>query len=94
MLSLRKNRNTQCHQVSELQCKRCSSWDFLRMRLIRSQANLSGETNVNRPLWKLIVHILGCKISNTIRTWLNRICGVVIILYGIKLLCTLVRGFA
>ena len=41
----------------------------------------------------LIVHMLGSKINGTVLTWLNRICGTVIILYGIKLLCTLVQSF-
>lgn len=35
------------------------------------------------------VHLLGNKINNHVLTWLNRICGTVIIFYGIKLLCNL-----
>ena len=37
----------------------------------------------------VLVHILGSKLSSRILTWLNRVCGAVIILYGIKLLCNL-----
>ena len=118
---------------------------YIGIGLVHSKADLSSETNVNRPLWKLIgtafvvtwlnpqalidgtlmlgafraslslgsdayfitgfasasiiwfsclattVHILGSKINSTILTWLNRICGTVIILYGIKLFYTLVQ---
>ncbi len=118
---------------------------YIGLGLARSKADLSGETDVNQPLWKLIgtafivtwlnpqalidgtlmlgafraslplggdsyfitgfasasaiwfssltmiVHMLGRKINSTVLTWLNRICGAVIILYGIKLLCTLVQ---
>lgn len=39
----------------------------------------------------IAVHILGSKINSRVLTWLNRICGVVIILYGIKLLVNLVQ---
>lgn len=38
----------------------------------------------------IAVHMLGSKINNHVLTCLNRICGTVIILYGIKLLCNLV----
>lgn len=41
----------------------------------------------------VVVHILGSKINSHVLTWLNRICGTVIIFYGIKLLCNLVRLF-
>lgn len=41
----------------------------------------------------LVVHMLGSKINSNVLTWLNRICGTVIILYGIKLLCNLVKMF-
>ena len=41
----------------------------------------------------IIVHILGSKINQHVLTWLNRICGTVIILYGIKLLCNLAQMF-
>ena len=41
----------------------------------------------------VLVHLLGSKINSTVLTWLNRICGVVIIIYGIKLLCDLVQMF-
>ncbi len=37
------------------------------------------------------VHLLGSKINSHVLTWLNRICGAVIVLYGIKLLGNLVR---
>ena len=37
------------------------------------------------------VHLLGSRISRSVLTWLNRICGVVIILYGSKLLCNLLQ---
>ena len=37
----------------------------------------------------LAVHMLGSKINRHVLTWLNRICGAVIILYGIKLLSNL-----
>lgn len=37
------------------------------------------------------VHLLGSKINSRVLTWLNRICGAVIILYGIKLLGSLVQ---
>lgn len=120
---------------------------YIGIGLLRSQADMRSETDVNQPLWKLIgtafivtwlnpqalidgtlmlgafraslplgsdayfitgfasasaiwfsclaaiVHILGSKINGTVLTWLNRICGIVIILYGIKLLCTLVQSF-
>ena len=39
----------------------------------------------------VLVHLLGSKISGRVLTWLNRICGVVIVLYGIKLLGNLVQ---
>ena len=38
----------------------------------------------------ILVHLLGSKINSIVLTWLNRICGVVIIIYGIKLLCNLI----
>lgn len=41
----------------------------------------------------IIVHILGSKINGGILVWLNRICGTVILLYGIKLLYSLVQMF-
>ena len=37
----------------------------------------------------LAVHMLGSKINSHVLTWLNRVCGAVIVLYGIKLLCNL-----
>lgn len=39
----------------------------------------------------IIVYVLGSKINSHVLTWLNRICGVVIVLYGIKLLGNLVH---
>ena len=33
-----------------------------------------------------VVHILGSKIDGHVLTWLNRVCGGVIVLYGVKLL--------
>lgn len=39
----------------------------------------------------IVVHLLGSKINSRVLTWLNRICGVVIVLYGIKLLGSLVQ---
>lgn len=41
----------------------------------------------------IMVHILGSKINRQVLTWLNKICGVVIILYGIKLLGNLIQMF-
>ena len=41
----------------------------------------------------VVVHIFGNKINSRVLTWLNRICGAVIILYGIKLLWNLVQMF-
>ena len=41
----------------------------------------------------IIVHMLGSKINAHVLTWLNRICGTVIICYGIKLLYNLVQMF-
>ena len=41
----------------------------------------------------IAVHMLGSKINNHILTYLNRICGTVIILYGIKLLYNLIQMF-
>ena len=41
----------------------------------------------------IAVHILGCKINILVLTWLNRICGTVIILYGIRLLYNLIQMF-
>lgn len=38
----------------------------------------------------VMVHIFGSKINSRVLTWLNRICGAVIVLYGIKLLVNLV----
>ena len=38
-----------------------------------------------------MVHLLGSKINSRVLTWLNRICGAVIVLYGIKLLGSLVQ---
>ncbi len=37
--------------------------------------------------------LLGSKINDHVLTWLNRICGTVIICYGIKLLYNLVQMF-
>ncbi len=34
----------------------------------------------------IAVHLLGSKINNSILTWLNRLCGTIIILYSLKLL--------
>lgn len=39
----------------------------------------------------IMVRLLGSKINRHVLTWLNRICGVVIVLYGIKLLGNLVQ---
>ena len=39
----------------------------------------------------VVVHLLGNKINSHVLTWLNRICGAVIVLYGIKLLSNLVQ---
>lgn len=41
----------------------------------------------------MAVHMLGSKINSRVLTWLNRICGAVIILYGIKLLWNLAQMF-
>ena len=41
----------------------------------------------------VVVYILGSKINSRVLTWLNRVCGVVIVLYGMKLLGNLVRLF-
>lgn len=41
----------------------------------------------------IAVHMFGSKINGVVLTWLNRICGAVIILYGIKLLCSLAQMF-
>ena len=59
---------------------------YIGIGLIRSKADLDGGKDVNQPLWKIIG-------SAFIVTWLNRICGAVIVLYGIKLLCNLVQMF-
>ena len=39
----------------------------------------------------IAVHLLGSKINGAVLTWLNRICGTVIIFYGIKLLINFVQ---
>lgn len=39
----------------------------------------------------IAVHVLGSKINSRVLTWLNRICGVVIVLYSIKLLVNLAQ---
>lgn len=39
----------------------------------------------------VLVHLLGSKINSQVLTWLNRICGAVIVLYGMKLLSNLVQ---
>lgn len=39
----------------------------------------------------IVVHALGSKINSLVLTWLNRICGAVIVLYGVKLLGNLVQ---
>lgn len=41
----------------------------------------------------VLVHILGSKVNDHVLTWLNRICGIVIIFYGIKLLGNLIQMF-
>lgn len=41
----------------------------------------------------IAVHLLGSKINSHVLTWLNRICGAVIVLYGFKLLYSLVQMF-
>ena len=47
---------------------------YIGIELIRSKADLSGGKDVNQLLWKIIC-------SAFIVTWLNRVCGTVIILY-------------
>lgn len=42
----------------------------------------------------VVVHLLGSKINSHVLTWLNRICGMVIVLYGIKLLRNLLQMMA
>lgn len=37
------------------------------------------------------VYMLGSRINSAVLTWLNRICGAVVFLYGIKLICNLVQ---
>lgn len=37
------------------------------------------------------VHLLGSRINSQVLTWLNRICGAVIVLYGLKLLGNLIQ---
>ena len=39
----------------------------------------------------VLVHFLGSKINHTVLTGLNRICGAVIVLYGIRLLYNLIK---
>lgn len=39
----------------------------------------------------VVVHLLGSKINSQVLTWLNRICGAVIMFYGVKLLGNLVQ---
>lgn len=39
----------------------------------------------------IVVHALGSTINSHVLTWLNRICGAVIVLYGVKLLGNLVH---
>lgn len=39
----------------------------------------------------IMVHLLGSKINSCVLTWLNRICGAVIVLYGVKLLGSLIQ---
>ena len=39
----------------------------------------------------VVVHLLGGKINSQVLTWLNRICGTVIVLYGVKLLGNLLQ---
>ena len=39
------------------------------------------------------VHLFGSKINGNVLTWLNRICGTVIIFYGVKLIFNLVKIF-
>ena len=41
----------------------------------------------------VVVHLLGSRINSHVLTWLNRICGAVIILYGIKLIVGLIQMF-
>ena len=57
---------------------------YIGIELIRSKADLSGGKDVNQPLWKIVG-------SAFVVTWLNRICGAVIVLYGIKLLGNLIQ---
>ena len=42
----------------------------------------------------VLVHLLGSKINNRVLVWINRICGAVIIVYGIKLLFNLIKMFS
>lgn len=42
-------------------------------------------------LLAIAVHLLGSRINSHVLTWLNRACGAVIVLYGIKLLGNLVQ---
>lgn len=39
----------------------------------------------------VVVHLLGSKINSQVLTWLNRFCGAVIVLYGVKLLGSLIH---
>lgn len=41
----------------------------------------------------ILVNLLGSKINSKVLTWMNRICGVVIVLYGLKLLVSLLQIF-
>lgn len=41
----------------------------------------------------ILVNLLGSKINSKVLTWMNRICGVVIVLYGLKLLVSLLQMF-
>ncbi len=56
---------------------------------------ITGFASAGGLLWfnclAIAVHILGSKINRRVIIWLNRICGAVIILYGVKLLVNSVQ---
>ena len=79
---------------------------YIGIGLIRTEASLDSGKDVNQPFLKIIVaafvvtwlnglaiasNLLGAKINTRVLTWLNRLCGVVIICYGAKLLFDLAR---
>ena len=78
---------------------------YIGIGLLRSKASLEGGRDVNVPIWKLagsafvvtwltlstVVSLLGSKFNEKVLNIINKVCGAVIIFYGLKLLYSFVQ---